>query len=316
MAIERSESVARAPYGPEYYASHCGPIPYDRSHDQWERFFGKIADDLIRLFRPIRVFDAGCAHGFLVEALWDRGVEAWGRDISKFAISQVRPDVRRYCSVGSLTEKIEGHYDLVVCIEVLEHMSEAEVVQAVANITAVTDRIVFSSSPTDFDEPTHVNVNPAIYWLRLFAARGFAPLPTVTVPSITPYALVFERSEIGREERDLMCCAELVWQRLQLAEAQHAINRLQARTADLEATVSQLKSSTSWRLTAPIRAAGDVLPLLRRHLSQVLKVLRGLAMLPTGRSHLPASSAPVSPKSVQVAMHPARADKLISTRDG
>jgi hypothetical protein len=138
----------------------------------------------------------------------------------------------------------------------------------------------------------------------------------VTVPSITPYALVFERSEIGREERDLMCCAELVWQRLQLAEAQHAINRLQARTADLEATVSGLKSSTSWRLTAPIRAAGDVLPLLRRHLSQVLKVLSGLAMLPTGRSHLPASSAPVSPKSVQVAMHPVRADKLISTRDG
>jgi len=149
----------------------------------------------------------------------------------------------------------------------------------------------------------------------LFAARGFAPLPTVTVPSITPYTLVFERSEVGREEKDLICCAELVWQRLQLAEAQRAISRLQARTADLEGTVSRLKSSTSWRLTAPIRAAGDVLPLLRRHLSQVLKVRRGLAMLPTGRRHLPAS-APVAPKSVQVAMHPVWADKLISTGDG
>ena len=34
---------------------------------------GAIADDLIRTFRARRMFGAGCADGFLVEALWDRG---------------------------------------------------------------------------------------------------------------------------------------------------------------------------------------------------------------------------------------------------
>ena len=218
VPIEKTEAPPSSDlYGPDYYASHCGPVPYDRAHPQWMSFFGSIADELIRVFRPVRMFDAGCAHGFLVEAFWDRGVEARGRDISSFAISQVRPDVRPFCAVGSLAEPIEGEYDLITCIEVLEHMPEAEGIRAIANMTAVTDRIVFSSSPTDLVEPTHVNLKPAIYWLHLFAAHGFAPLVSVMLPSITPYALAFERSETGRGERDLLACAELVRLRLQIA---------------------------------------------------------------------------------------------------
>jgi SAM-dependent methyltransferase len=306
MGIEQRGIVASADYGPQYYASHCGPIPYDRSHDQWERLFGNIADELIRLFRPARVFDAGCAHGFLVEALWDRGVEAWGRDISEFAISQVRPDVRRYCSVGSLTAKIEDRFDLVVCIEVLEHMPEAEAARAVANMTSVTDRIVFSSSPTDFNEPTHVNINPAIYWLRLFAAHGFAPVPTTTLPSITPYVLVLERSEVGREDRNLIICAELIWQRLQFAEARETMSRLRSEIADLGDQIGAVRSSTSWRLTAPVRAITDhALPSLRRRSRQAMKVLWWCATLQVAERlrharHASASFALVSSQPIRV----------------
>ena len=139
-------------YGESYYATHCGHIPYDRSQPHWGEFFGKIADDLVRTFRPRRAFDAGCALGFLVEALWDRGVMASGRDISEYAISNTRPDIRQFCSVGSLTEPIEGPVDLITCIEVLEHMTEEEGRTAIANMTAAADRIVFSSSPTDLTD--------------------------------------------------------------------------------------------------------------------------------------------------------------------
>ena len=116
MNIDRKEEPGGGPsslhdYGADYYRSHCGPLAYDRSEPHWSKFFGDIADELIRVFRPRRVFDAGCAHGFLVEAFWDRGVQAWGRDISGFAISQVRPDIKPFCTVGSLAEPIEGRYD-------------------------------------------------------------------------------------------------------------------------------------------------------------------------------------------------------------
>lgn len=60
-------------YGAAYFASHCGPFPYAREVPHWTRFFGGVADEIVARLRPKRVFDAGCAHGFLVEALWDRG---------------------------------------------------------------------------------------------------------------------------------------------------------------------------------------------------------------------------------------------------
>src|ERR1035441_7827668 len=62
-------------YGAEYYRNRFGPDPYERSTPHWTEFFGGIASEIIRSLKPRKVFDAGCAWGFLVEAFWDRGVE-------------------------------------------------------------------------------------------------------------------------------------------------------------------------------------------------------------------------------------------------
>jgi hypothetical protein len=227
-------------YGESYYASHCGPIPYDRSQPLWAEFFGNIADELVRTFRPRRAFDAGCALGFLVEALWDRGVTAYGRDISKYAISNARFDIRQYCSVGSLAQPIEGPFDLITCIEVVEHMTEEEGRTAIANMTAAADRIVFSSSPTDLTEPTHINVKPPIYWIQAFAAHDFAPLIETTLFSITPYALAFERRKAKPSDDFLYACAEIVRDRMKRAELSAQGRALAERTAESERTIASL----------------------------------------------------------------------------
>ena len=180
-------------YSPEYYAAHLG-LPYDRSEPHWLRFFGTIAENLIRELKPKRVFDLGCAKGLLVEALRDRGVEAWGSDISEYAIGEVRPDLRSFCSVRSATEPIEGRYDLVTCIEVLEHLSDEDGRAAIRNMTAVTDAVLFSSTPSDFTEPTHVNVRPILYWLKLFRECSFSPDPGFNASFVCPQAVLLRRS--------------------------------------------------------------------------------------------------------------------------
>src|SRR5690349_2186904 len=158
----------------EYYRVGCGPLPYDRT-PHWVDFFGRIADEVIRSLKPRRVLDAGCAMGLLVEAFWDRGVEAMGIDISPYAISRVRRDMRPYCRVGSLTDPIDGSFDLITCIEVMEHLPPEESRAAIANLCAAGDRILFSSSPDDLVEPTHFNVCPPLVWLKQFASVGFYP---------------------------------------------------------------------------------------------------------------------------------------------
>ena len=108
-------------------------------------FFSNIADHIAESLSPRRVLDAGCAMGFLVESLRDRGIEAWGVDVSSFAVSQVLADVRPYCMVGSLVDTIpSGRFDLVTCIEVFERMSPEDVDTAADRVCQLTDAILFS----------------------------------------------------------------------------------------------------------------------------------------------------------------------------
>ncbi|MBI3798886.1 MAG: class I SAM-dependent methyltransferase [Deltaproteobacteria bacterium] len=165
-----AHSIAQL-YDASYFAHNLGR-PYQRD-EVWLQFFATIADRVVSDIRPCTVLDAGCAMGFLVEALRDRGVNAVGVDISEYAIQQVRPDVRASCWVGSVVDPFPQKYDLIVCIEVLEHLSPREAEQAIANFCQHTDDVLFSSTPFDYKEVTHRNVRPPDYWAELFARQGF-----------------------------------------------------------------------------------------------------------------------------------------------
>jgi SAM-dependent methyltransferase len=180
-------------YDAYYYAHDCGR-PYRRD-ETWLSFFDRIAERITEDLRPSTVLDAGCAFGFLVEALRHRGVEAYGVDISEYAISQAAPEIAPYCWVGSVIEPFPQRYDLIVSIEVLEHLPREQADQAVANLCDHTDEVIFSASPVDFREPTHLNVQPPAYWANLFMRHGLYRVPDYDLDFITPWAARFRREE-------------------------------------------------------------------------------------------------------------------------
>ncbi len=262
------DKTAAELYDAEYYAGHLG-LPYERSEPHWLQFFGAIADKIIRELKPGRVFDVGCAKGFLVEALRDRGVEAWGSDVSEYAIGEVRPDLRPFCSLASAAEPIPGRYDLVTCIEVLEHLSEEDGKTAIRNMTAAADVVLFSSTPSDFTEPTHVNVQPVLYWLKLFRDCGFAPDTAFDASFVCPQALLLRRTTTLKSDEELFAAAlarhvavESAPLRAELAEVRAKLSkeqRLRAQKEQLlsqkneelkikEATLQSVFNSKGWRL--------------------------------------------------------------------
>jgi SAM-dependent methyltransferase len=184
-----------AEYGASYYLNYWGGgEPYERN-ERWQKFFGDIADGIVRDFHPTSVLDAGCAMGLLVEALRKRGVDASGIDISDYAISQVDKSAAAHCSVASLTEPLHGHYDLITCIEVLEHLPPAETDLAIANLCGATDRLLFSSTPGDFGEPTHLNVLPPEAWSAKLAQQGFMRDLERDVSYLSPWAALYTRQD-------------------------------------------------------------------------------------------------------------------------
>jgi hypothetical protein len=174
-----------------YYQTGCGS-PYQRD-DRWINLFSKFAERIVAEIGPRSVMDAGCAFGMLVEQLRARGIEAEGIDISGYAIAQAHESVRPYVRVASVTEPFGRRYDLIVCIEVLEHMPRHEAEAAIANMCAWSDDILFSSSPYDHKEATHMNVNPPEYWADQFARHGFFRDVDFDASFLTPWAVRFRR---------------------------------------------------------------------------------------------------------------------------
>ena len=240
---EKRAASPDADYGANYYASHCGPIPYSRQFPEWSAFFAGVADRIVALLRPKRVFDAGCAHGFLIEALWDRGVQAWGRDISSFAVSQARLDMRPFVSAGSITESLGGPFDLVTCVEVLEHMTEEDTTAAIAAMAAAAPLVLFSSSPTDLDEPTHITVRPIRWWLDRFAAAGLAPMPDFDASFLTPHAYLLQRTDEPITERLLDSFAALMRMRMTVQSEESTIHALRGEIATAFAALAETRAT-------------------------------------------------------------------------
>jgi SAM-dependent methyltransferase len=269
-------------YGESYFAHQLGE-PYTRESPTWRAFFGRVADFIVEEFAPTTVLDVGCAIGFLVEALRERGVDARGIDISEYAISQVPESLKPYCTVASATDELDGDYDVITCIEVLEHLPPELAKEAIDNLTRHTDRIVFSSTPYDTRETTHVNVRQPDDWVRLFAERGFLPVPTSGTLAISPQAMVLERD--GPVELDRIAAYERARcdlakrlsddaQRLsdaskELEARRRTVRELERRTgaaeldarrqkaqaAQLEVELDEVRSTTWWRWGAPVRAS-------------------------------------------------------------
>lgn len=245
-----------------YYYAHCCGDPYCRD-DAHLRFFRGVADRIVADIAPATVLDAGCAIGLLVESLRERGVEASGIDLSSYAIGQVHESVRAYCHHGSVADEFPRRYDLIVSIEVLEHMPPREADAAIANFCRHTDDVIFSSTPGDYREPTHVNVHPPEYWASEFARHGFYRDMDFDGSHITPWAVRFRRSAEpfhrvvrGYERRFWELTVERNDTRAYSMEIQ---NRLSSQTADAERLRLELAplASDARRLETELAQARD-----------------------------------------------------------
>jgi glycosyltransferase involved in cell wall biosynthesis len=297
--FEATEPVTDATasfYDEGYYRTDYGDetgLAYSRDEPHWEQFFGRIAKELVDLLHPRTALDAGCAIGMLVEELRDRGVDAYGIDVSSWAIKQVPDDVRPYCSVGSILAPFPDHYDVITCIEVLEHLPPTMARPAVANLCAHSDAVLISSTADDVTERSHLNVNPPDYWARLFADQGFVREFSYDATYISPDSVLYRRRKLATP--DAIAGYEILLHRAsmetrQRAEELHAMlvsrdeteaqrlaacadhDRLAERLNALGVDHQQLTgrySELELRRTAEIQTAGQEVELLERSQSKM-----------------------------------------------
>ena len=106
---------------------------------------------LWRNFRLVRSLDVGCATGYVVEALRERGIDAEGCDVSQFAVDHAAPGAVGHLRLGDLSTGLtydDSSFDLVSTLEVLEHLPPAQVPGALREVRRVGRGFVYATIPS------------------------------------------------------------------------------------------------------------------------------------------------------------------------
>jgi len=203
MDINQHSKYYNAYYYSRSSSGRCNGKHWEHNQERLD-FISSIAEHIEKEFRPKTVLDAGCSMGFLVEILRKRQIEAYGVDVSEYALQSAPQEVKPFCWVGSITQTFPMDYNLIVCIEVLEHMPHLEAEKAIENFCFHTEDILFSSTPFDYKEETHFNVQPPEYWAEAFARHSFYHDLDYDASYITPWAMRFrlQDKQIGRLVRE------------------------------------------------------------------------------------------------------------------
>jgi len=120
--------------------------------------------------------DYGCAKGFLVNALRIVGCDAWGEDISEYAVENCHPNVRDYVSLPN-----DKEYDLLICKDVLEHVEVEDIPSVLQKFKKKSKQFFFVIPLGDDDrfrireyevDITHVTKKDEEWWIKMFESQG------------------------------------------------------------------------------------------------------------------------------------------------
>lgn len=145
-----------------------------------------------------KVLDVGCGGGILSESMAARGADTTGIDLSDKALKVAKLHLLesgnqvdyRKITVEMLAQELPNHFDIVTCMEMLEHVPDpASVIQACTDLTKPGGWVFFST----------INRNPKSY---LYAIIGAEYILKLLPRGTHEYAKFLKPSELARMARN------------------------------------------------------------------------------------------------------------------
>ncbi len=162
-------------YGKDYFEGYYRGYKFESV-----RFYAyRIVRALTEVLKPRRVLDIGCAKGFHVLFFRSFNVEAYGVDISSYAIERAPKAIRKYLSVVDCEQESlpfpNSYFDLVTMFEVIEHLYNYDhALKEISRVLINNGKLfVTTPFPPGKNDPTHVHVYERDTWLDILSKYGF-----------------------------------------------------------------------------------------------------------------------------------------------
>lgn len=142
-----------------------------------------LVPTLAGLFEPGSVVDVGCGDGTWLRAFASRGSEVVGLDGPWVPRGQLQIDEKDFVPVDLGKAPLpyavtlpRDRYDLLISLEMLEHVDADRADALVDLICSLSDRLIISAAAPDQGGTHHVNEQWPAYWVGKFRERGYEPI--------------------------------------------------------------------------------------------------------------------------------------------
>lgn len=145
----------------------------------------RVVPYIMGLFPVTSVLDVGCGWGTWMTVFLDNGVtDVWGIDGDYVDKSRLKVSEDRF-HIHDLREpfNLRRKFDLVISLEVAEHLPKECAETFVSSLCDHADRIIFSAAIPGQGGQNHVNEQWANYWSEIFNQRGYRRFDVIR-PSI------------------------------------------------------------------------------------------------------------------------------------
>ncbi len=152
-----------------------------------------------KIFNPGTIVDVGCGLGNTISEFRKHGIEAFGVEGSGLAISKSKESEHIHQADLNQPLNLGRKFDLVWCVEVLEHIHPKFVDVIVESLCRHGNRLLVSAAPPGQHGELHFNEQPKEYWISKFTMAGFALSKDETIQfqsldeEFSENVLIFER---------------------------------------------------------------------------------------------------------------------------
>ncbi len=140
------------------------------------------ANSILKQIPFTNALDFGCAKGFLVYALRLLGKDAYGVDISSYAIKNCHKEIKKYVKKIDDCNDITEQWDLIIAKDVLEHLQKDTLDRTLKAFRKKAKRIFFIVPLGEKNkyrireyemDVTHIIREPEEWWLKAVKNAGF-----------------------------------------------------------------------------------------------------------------------------------------------